>query len=100
MSLDICSVALGQLTDNDGELPGLIDVSIFLLNEKDTISWASQGFSLTPDNLDFQAITLQNNNNNGNQFTYIDGLNTSAKYFLWTVTGYVKPYPPDPRHIS
>ena len=82
----------GQPADIFGVVPPKIDLSIFLLDEANTISWANQDFSLTPDNIDFQAITLQNNSNNEDLFRYIDNLNPSAKYFLWAVTGYALTY--------
>ena len=80
-------ILAAQQEDIFGYIPPRIDVSIFLLDEADTISWANQDFSLTPDNITFQAITLQNNSNNEDLFRYIDNLNPSARYFLWAVTG-------------
>ena len=80
-------MSAAQQEDVFGYVPPNIDVSLFLLDEADTISWATQDFSLTPSNITFQAITLQNNSDNTDLFRYVDNLNASAKYFLWAVTG-------------
>lgn len=68
-------------------MPGLTDLSVFVLDEADTISWAEQDFGFEASYLTFKGIALQNNNNLGNMDSYLDSLETNQTYMLWAAAG-------------
>ena len=83
---DPCSASLA------GQPPYLsqesrIDLSVFVLDEGNTTSWTAQDYALQPSGIVMQAACLQNTSHPGSCGAFLDGLNTSAKYFLWAVTG-------------